>query len=279
MNHQSDYMKYIFLKKKKTITKEGGMAITITPKKDIFECLDVNKGLINVFQSLGGKVDTGINKIVVSVPGQLPSAIKVPTGALGSIFNNMLAGHSKESLKGTLECSIKKMIDAHAGANPDSPIHMEAETTPMEAETTHAQSIPTGGGVEITPAEPQNYCSDIEMQTLPPVALLTASRMYQPIKGTTIGTRYFLIASAPEGNIAARYKGTQLSLRVEGKITSAKHTMQENGFNVAPGYASLHLTCPDTMMLKRAVGAVLLGLQLKYTTPFPEVTKIIGKGV
>ena len=262
------------------------MAVTITPKKDILECLGVNTGMTKVFHSLGGKVETGINKICITVPGQTTHALKVPTGALGLIYNQQLAPHSKENLKGEVEFAIKKMIGDHADPNPESAVNLGVTFTPPTVEYPKYPDLadcpipPKETKVlpKSTPSAGYEFCSDEEMTTLTPVALATASRLYQPIKGTTLGTRYFLIASAPEANIAARYKGNQLSLRIEGSILSDKSLLHENGFNLSVGYASLHLECTDTMILKRAVGAVLFGLNLQYNTPTPDVMKLIGKG-
>lgn len=110
-----------------------------------------------------------------------------------------------------------------------------------------------------------------------PVELRKATMMYQPVMGTSAGSRYFLVAANEDIRVAARIKKGTLSVRIEGpswkKYVS---NIQTCGFdNVKDDYASIHLAVgEDVVLASKTLGAILLGLGVLFETPVPE-TKVI----
>jgi hypothetical protein len=121
-----------------------------------------------------------------------------------------------------------------------------------------------------------------KMETSPPVKLRDANMMYQPVKGSSDGSRYFMIAANKDVRIAARFKADKLGIRIEGPNWK-KHLsgitqlgiVQDSG---GKDYASLHLEIHDIVVAKKTMGAILMGLSLPLDTPMPNMEVIYGKG-
>lgn len=127
---------------------------------------------------------------------------------------------------------------------------------------------------EAKPAWPEFDLS--QLQTATPVKLRDATQMYQPVKGTSAGSRYFMVAANKDVRIAARCHGTSLSVRVEGP-NLAKYTAQMAtvGLSLKKDYASLHLEVgEDETMAGKTLGAILLGLGIPLETPVPNLKTI-----
>lgn len=119
-----------------------------------------------------------------------------------------------------------------------------------------------------------------EMDVMSPVKLLQATKLYQPVHGTSSGSRYFVVALSKDLKIAARFKGEDLSMRVEGNISKSKDILVENGFNIGADetYASMHLKCPTQILAKRVIGALLTGMDMELQSELPKFVALIGKG-
>lgn len=116
-----------------------------------------------------------------------------------------------------------------------------------------------------------------------PVKLRDATMLYQPVRGSSTGSRYFLVAANDDLRIAARLKGNSLSVRIEGpNIGKYVKQIESAGFgnySVSSAYASMHLDVSgDPVLAAKALGAVLMGLGVKLETPLPELKWIAGKG-
>ena len=105
------------------------------------------------------------------------------------------------------------------------------------------------------------------------VKLRDAKAMYQPVKGSSSGSRYFMVAADDDVRVAARYHGTTLSIRIEGPAWKKhKATIAQAGFSTvdeSKDYASVHLAVGDEMLAMKSLGAVLLGLGVQFETPMP----------
>lgn len=120
------------------------------------------------------------------------------------------------------------------------------------------------------------------LKTASPIKLRDATQMYQPVRGSSPNSRYFLVAANDDLRIAARYKGMSLSVRIEGPGWE-KHSpgIKACGFdNVQPeqGYASIHLHVGDAVIAGKALGAILLGLGVELQTPVPNLAVIKDAG-
>jgi ribosomal protein L7/L12 len=121
-----------------------------------------------------------------------------------------------------------------------------------------------------------------KLKTGPTVKLRDAKAMYQPVKGSSSGSRYFLVAADDDVRVAARYHASSLSIRVEGPgWKKHKATISDSGFSTvdeSKDYASVHLTVADDMLANKTLGAVLLGLGVPFETPMPMLSVVKGKG-
>jgi hypothetical protein len=122
-----------------------------------------------------------------------------------------------------------------------------------------------------------------EMMNAEPVKLRDATQMYQPVRGSSPNSRYFLVGANEHLRIAARFKGGSLSVRIEGpEWEQHKEQISSCGFDnisLQKGYASLHLAVANPTVAAKALGAVLLGLGVTLTTPLPELAVIKDLGL
>ena len=114
------------------------------------------------------------------------------------------------------------------------------------------------------------------------VKLRDATMMYQPVHGSSTASRYFVVAANKDIRVAARWKGSALSIRIEGPgLDQHVGSIKACGFdnvNQGKAYASLHLEVGlDQVLASKALGAVLLGLGLPLETPIPRLELIKDK--
>lgn len=174
--------------------------------------------------------------------------------SLGVLLNEALGA---KSLKGALDLLPK-------GKNIKD---VKAE---IEADKMHAATA-TVSAAAIYPE-----CTDEEIASAPAVQLRYAKRLYQPVKGTSANSRYFMIAAKPGLRVAARWrkKDGQLSIRVEGDdLANHKSQLKEIGMDVKGDYASLHINV-NPILAKKTVGSLLLALG-DLETGIPNIEKVV----
>lgn len=143
---------------------------------------------------------------------------------------------------------------------------------------------PLKPSVEIEPETPPMAASSAwptfdlkKLSSAPTVKLRDATQMYQPVQGTSQGSRYFMVAAGSGLRVAARYDGSSLSVRIEGdKLKEHKTKIVSNQFKTGANndYASLHLEVGDLAMASKTLGAILLGLNIPMETPLPQLEKV-----
>ena len=117
-----------------------------------------------------------------------------------------------------------------------------------------------------------------KMMTAPTVTMGKATKLYQPVNGTSSGSRYFIIAISPAIKVAARWKtgpGSEgLALRVEGPGLSNPYTvtlLEQIGLDVkSTAHMSAHLTVTSAIEARKAIGALLYAINEDWTTPRPD---------
>ena len=131
-----------------------------------------------------------------------------------------------------------------------------------------------------SPAAPGKWAPvDVKkLKTLPVCKLREAKKMYQPVHGSSTGSRYFMVAGNADLRIAARFKGGTLSVRIEGDGW-AKHaqSMATCGFDTHgdKSYASVHLAVGgDLVLANKTLGALIMGLGIPMETPYPNLSLI-----
>lgn len=189
-----------------------------------------------------------------------------------SLFDTLENTLMSKNLKGALDLLPK-------GKNIKD-VKAEIEADKMHAEAA-GQTITTIGHLEgktIAYAPPTAYpeCTDEEIKSAPAVQLRYAKRLYQPVKGTSANSRYFMIAAKPGLRVAARWskKSGQLSVRVEGDDLNAHKThLKDIGMDIKGDYASLHINV-NPILAKKTVGSLLLALG-DLETGIPNIEKVV----
>jgi hypothetical protein len=116
-----------------------------------------------------------------------------------------------------------------------------------------------------------------QLKTAPTVKLRNADRLYQPVDGSSPGSRYYLVAGNADLRVAARYSSASLSVRIEGpKFSTYAGAIAKCGLTVkgSKNYASIHLSVSDDLLAAKTLGAILLGLGVKFDSAFPDILKI-----
>lgn len=137
---------------------------------------------------------------------------------------------------------------------------------------------------EAAPPEPKEAWPKFDLakiQSAQCVKLRDATMMYQPVFGTSAGSRYFMVAANKDLRVAARYKSGKLSVRIEGPGWQKYATnISECGFhNVdkSKDYASIHLDVGlNLIVANKTLGALLMGLGVPLETPLPDL-KVIAQ--
>lgn len=111
------------------------------------------------------------------------------------------------------------------------------------------------------------------------VKLSNAEVMYQQVFGTSESSTYYCVGIAGDMKFAARRKGADLSVRVEGPVADHHDNLVAAGFNasyIPKGYTSVHFHGIDDLMATRALGAVLMGTDLDFDTPLPKLAWLVS---
>ncbi len=197
--------------------------------------------------------------------------------------------HDDFGLKG------EKFEDAGSIFDDDKPVTAEqsqAQTAKDLEEDIDDPSIFNEPGVPSTedeleeadsaPAEEINLIHPEDALKLDQVQLAQATKLYQPVNGTSETSTYHCVGLAGDFKFAARRKGKDLSIRVEGPIAKWKTQLITAGFNSeyaeAGKYTSVHFSNIDDVTAARALGAVLAGTGLKFQSPLPSLDLIEGAG-
>lgn len=112
-----------------------------------------------------------------------------------------------------------------------------------------------------------------KMGSGPKILLKDAVALYQPVSASSAGSRYFLVGACPKLRVAARYKGSVLSVRAEGAgVNTMSSTLHSVGLSAGgKDYFSAHFTVTSKILAAKTLGAVLVGLGLPYDSPIPNM--------
>jgi hypothetical protein len=244
------------------------VAQVVVDYKQAFKNLGLNfdplfdKGMTISMTTVGMKFLSG---------GEVLASLPIPPGKISEIeagFNPQSQSQMsiKASLQGVLVNLKKKMIDPpiqHAQAEKYSP--------PVEP----AKQPTSYGAVEVYP--------QASMKIDSPVKLVYATQLFQPVAGTSQGSRYFVVGIGEGVVVAARMKSGTLSVRVEGtqfsklaqKIADAGVFGPAFGGSFEGGYASMHLEVDGKNEATRVIGAVLASLAPYIKHPTPDIQPIM----
>lgn len=208
--------------------------------------------------------------------GQMPLPAKLALGqaladTIGQIkedYGDLLEGIDPTAIIAANKAPPKPST---LGKLPPLPASNVADLSPSTKETLQAAAPVKKTGMWLPFPEEK-------MKTAPLTKLRDANQMYQPVLGTSAGSRYYLVAANKDLRVAARYMPHKLSIRIEGPGFSKYAPQIKNaGIEVHGGkeYASIHLDVgSDQTMANKTLGAILLGLGVPLETPFPQLKKI-----
>jgi hypothetical protein len=125
---------------------------------------------------------------------------------------------------------------------------------------------------------PKGCFDTSKMLTAPTVTMMEATKLYQPVRGTSSGSRYFMFAISPALRVAVRWKSTPssegLALRVEGSGLTNPYTvkmLEQIGLDKkSDTHMSAHLTAANDIEARKALGALLFALNEPWSTPTPD---------
>jgi len=196
---------------------------------------------------------------------------EVPKGAFFEVHNTQ-DGASKGALKTCNLATVNKLRDIVADALFGLKKQKQAKTV-VDVEITPGTDVSVPDGVEH-----HGEVSENEMTSMTPVLLKDATRLYQPVKGSSPGSRYFVVGWTDRGTkIAARVSGTALSVRAENVDEEDRVQLQKVCMAYhQDGHMSAHLDVIVPDNAARTVGAILAAVG-NVSTPVPVIKKIQGK--
>lgn len=112
-----------------------------------------------------------------------------------------------------------------------------------------------------------------------PVDLSAATKLHQPIKGTSGGSIYHVIALSNDAKVAARIKNTDVAIRVLPANNAGAAACKLAGLDEkSGGHWSLHLHPDNKLLVKKCIGAVLFAMGLNFEQISGNIAAIDGAG-
>jgi hypothetical protein len=185
----------------------------------------------------------------------------------GTGFKENLVAHT--TAKGNAQSAYEQALQAIGkGSGAKAPSKAPSAAAAVEAAAVKAGTTAT---VAFYPLS--------KMKTDPVVPLLKATKVYQPVAGTSSGSRYFAVGISDGLKVAARIKPGTLSVRIEGtQFEGAQATLAaagifgpEFGGAYSEKYASMHVDIKGVVDAQKVVGAVLGVLHQFITHPVPDL--------
>lgn len=212
--------------------------------------------------------------ISMSLDGNPLGAVKMPAGSMEALVAGTLGHASAGNIKASIEHLLKKALNASGVPAPPAPKKVAKPTPAKEAVWVAPPPAPT-----FKPKEGIDLSLLMAGTVLP---MSKAEEIFTPVKGTSGGSRYFLIAVAEDFKVAARLKDTSVSVRFEGNLSGIKKDLEAMGVSVHLGdkeYASVHMNNGmGKEMARRIIGSMLLGLNVEYKAMANTMDVIYGKG-
>ena len=193
--------------------------------------------------------------------------VPIKLAQIHQLQHGTLSIKEHEELQGLIEVLIHDLMESGL------------PLTQLGAPNSALAMLPKGKG-EAPPPPKWPFFDITQLHTQTAVHLYGAECMYQPVKGTSASSRYFLVAGIDGLRVAARWRlnSKSLSIRAEGaKLATHKHNVTDSGLAWKGDYASLHLECHTTLIARKALGAVLAGFDVSFETPFPNIHVIAEK--
>lgn len=149
----------------------------------------------------------------------------------------------------------------------------KAMTTPGAHLKPKPAPSPEGALFQVAPAP-------VGSQSLHSIAaLVDATKVYQPTKGSTSGSVYYVFAMFNGLNLSARYKNSRLSIRAEGAGIASSPTqvmaLKDFGMDHNGTYMSGHYECVNIAMVQKALGAVISRIGFQHVLSVADISTLL----
>lgn len=269
---------------------EGNVAVNVNliTADELVKVLEIDPALMAKVKAAQITIEIKLTAIVVATPTGESQQIPIKMSSLSELAAGKAAPILKQALQTSVTTALEKMLNT---AKPAEAKAVPVEENPFSfgpagqkpgstaAKTAQAAAKPYQAFDDGQPAQANGKWKVLtaeQISQLSPVKLLQAEAMYQPVAGTSAGSKYFAVALKSDLKVAARIKGGALSVRVEGSgFTKYKQMLTDCEFSVHGDYASIHLDCNGSKLAARALGALICSMNVHFETPAP-VLKMIG---
>lgn len=250
------------------------MAISFKSDKDygfsLLPLFGVASSIIHSAKDAGVSVDqSSPGTFVIKMGDSVYGSVPVKGSAISLAKSKTLGPASKEALKFQFEAALNKAIAASGyslgntatlSEMPESPKPKVAVKNPLAGLSPSVAKAPVGMFPKYDP------CS-----------LSMATKVYEPVTGTTGGSVYFVLAIFDGMNIAARVAGKKLSLRAEGpKLKSYQSALDELGMDAKSSYSSGHYDVSSTGLMIKALGALVGRVGFSKVKALADIETFIG---
>lgn len=238
-------------------------------------------------EAKGVKVTVNSTGMKFSLDGEVLASLPIAPGKISELASKFdQSNQTHLTMKASLSTVFTQLEKKLIGPAPDAGKKPAAQFfKPGEAGTAGAaQAAPEPVAV---PTNIKTFPPD-KMKSAPCIPLVNADQLFQPVNGTSAGSRYFVVGIGAGIKVAARYKkgasGAKLSVRIEGE-SFPKLTMkiQEAGVfgptfagTFGDKYASMHVAVDDKKQAQRVIGAVLGSMAPFIAHPCPDVQPLVA---
>lgn len=217
----------------------------------------------NPLQSLGVVVAASTTGIKFAKDGEVLASLPIPPGKISELATKFdSANQTHQTMKASLSSVFGQLLTKLAVAPVPATV-VVGKPVPFTA-SAPAAPLPEPAAANKFPTFPLD-----KMKSAVSVPLATATQLFQPVKGSSANSRYYVVGLGPDVRVAARHQGEKLSLRIEGpamtkhadKIAAAGIFGPEFTGAFKSEYASMHVGgITSKVELQRVIGAVLSSL-------------------
>lgn len=256
-----------------------GVNVVVQDPIKVLKAFGIGQTTLNKLQSVGVTIDINSTLITFSYP-QTNSIASVPikSGVVSLAVAGDLGPASKQAIAYKIASAINKTI-SHIDKFDGSGSQDDPFTEKALPSKTLKHKLKEK--LEANYDEGDNDPQAMKYEKSGVLKLKDATELYQSVGGTSPGAVYHSVAICTDLKIAARYKNKTLSVRFEGDIKKYKSNLVEAGIGVpnSKPYASMHLDIGDKVLAQKALGAIIVGLGVPFTTSVPVLDKFASNGV
>lgn len=270
------------------------MAVSFKTKDDYgYDLLDLFKVSAPISQAAkagGVKIEMSSpgTLVIKSASGAVVTSVPVKAQAISMAKTGSLGPASLQAVTSLFVGAIQKALDTKftdaevnqpAASNPaklgTSPVNLFANKVVVGGEDLLGQKAkPTGTNEQAVSAP------TVAPGVIPPgvFPLDTASKMFQPVKGTSASSIYYVVALLKGLNLAVRSTSGSISVRAAGPaLNNYGKALEEAGFDVKSNYASVHFDCHGEDIKVKTIGAILAKLGLHNVLQLGNLVTVLGK--